>query len=202
MNIGILKQAAFLILTFGLFISCPSNKNNDDTQSIGGSSTGNSSFSNLVSSIELGRNDTQYNSWDEIPWSNFGLTISPQLPSGGKLELAAKVRRSRETPILFISNVTETSFESFCNEISSVYNNVGTINNQVSDQYLYDLDFPNWDECYEISLGHDMRIADVLHESGTIDRGVFISTSYYLRIYYFGSPNNGIFMRIVADSYL
>ena len=182
----------------------------NDTAGSGNASAGSGSTSaagndntirNVVGGIEHEKDDIVFFNWAGIPWTDFGLSAAPAEPSGGKFETA--FLRSDKQPYIFISNVSKAAYEGLCSEMEAAFDKEGEINRyNPYDWYLDELKFDNWEECYEILLGTEMVGASALRRgSGEWEDSEYVLL-YKLRIYYYGSPVNGIVMTIFSEAIL
>jgi len=218
---NVLKVLVLVLLVFCMVVSCSKNagssgssgvsaSNDTDGGSSGSSGGGSSasaagsdnSFKNVVGGIEHEKDDIVFFNWAGIPWADFGLSAAPAEPAGGKFETA--FLGSDKQPYIFISNVSKAAYEGLCSEMEAAFDKEGGINRyDPRDWYLNKvLKFDNWEECYEIFLGSEMVGASALRRgSGEWEDSEYVLL-YKLRIYYYGSPVNGVVMTIFSEAIL
>ena len=212
---NVLKVFAVVLVVFCMMVSCSKKASSsgsgggssNDTASSSGSSGGSSSaaavssdnsLKNVVGRIEHGKDDTIFNNWAGIPWAALGLSAAPSEPAGGKLETAFLDESG--IPYIFISNVSRAAYENLCHEIEAGFNKEGDIGSHVFDPYLSYWKFDGWNECYEIFLSSKIVEAFALHNDKWEDSQFM--RYYTFRIYYYGSPVNGVVMTIFSEAIL
>ena len=222
---NVLKVFVLVLVVFCMVVSCSKNasssgssggSSNDadgsevivssnDGSSVssgGGSSTAavssDNSLKNAVGKIKHDKEDVIFNNWAGIPWTDFGLSSAPAEPAGGKLEAAFTNKVG--TPYIFLSNVSRAAYESLCREMEAGLNKEGSRNTIAIGWFQLNLGLDDFDDCYQIMLRIENVDSFALYKDEW-EASHFLR-DFYFRIYYYGSPVNGIVMTIQSESYL
>ena len=219
---NVLKVFALVLVVLCMVVSCSKKASSsgssgvsasNDTDGGGSGSSGgsssaaavssNNSLKNAVGKIEHGKDDTIFNSWAEISWTDFHLAAAPAEPAGGKLETAYKDRAGWH--YIFISNVSRAAYEKLCREMEAEYNKEGEIYDSAWDNVSYIFGLVDCDERFDIPVGatHETVELHLGDDSGNdirVYENYELTTVYTLSIYYYDSPVNGVIMKLSSES--
>ena len=85
--------------------------------------------------------------------------------------------------------------------MEAAYNKEGRINWPAYDWYLGRMGFEDPDDSYEIPFGTTYDTVDLYIGGDKVDRDQNLTTIYHFRIFYYGSPVNGISLSIDSESF-